>query len=135
MAQIMFDEGELEGSKYLGEGQHNCLITSVEAKISKKGGAMVEVGFTAQNGRTTRDWFMLEGNKFKLASLALACGFTKTQLLAGQFNTVALQGKGVKVVREIKGTDEQGRKNYENSYLPAEGGATMAAGNSQDIPF
>lgn len=132
MAQIMFDEGELEGSKYLGEGTHNCLITKVEAKTSKKGGAMIEVEFTAQNGRTTRDWFMMEGNKFKLAALALACGFTKEKLLKGEFTTQSLQGKGVKVVREVKGADEQGRKNYENSYLPSE---AKTAVTPDEIPF
>lgn len=135
MAQIVFDEGELEGSKYLGEGTYNCLITRVEAKTSKdKGTPMVEIEFTAQNGRGSRDWFVTEGNKFKLASLALACGFTKEQLIKGEFTTQALQGRGVRLVREVKGTDSQGRKNYENSYLAVEGRASAPQADDT-IPF
>ena len=54
--QLKFDGGELEGSKYLGAGEHNCRITKIEKKPTKKGGEMVEIEFTAASGRTSNPY-------------------------------------------------------------------------------
>lgn len=140
--EVQFESGELEGSKYLGEGTYACLISKLEHKNSKKGDPMIEVEFLAQNGKTTRDWFMLAGNKFKLASLALAAGFKKEDLVAKKFRTESLANRTVKVVRELKGketyvnreNETKERNVYENSYLPTEGNAATAA-SDDELPF
>ena len=92
-------------------------ITSVKAGQSKTGGTpQVEVEFSSHSGKTTRDWFVTEGQqKFKLAALALACGWKKEDLL-GSVLTEQLPGKRLKVVQEIVGKTEPDHKNkYENS--------------------
>lgn len=131
---MKFDEGELSGGNYLGEGSHEVRITSVKAGQSKtKGTPQVEVEFSSHSGKTTRDWFVTEGNKFKLAALALACGWKKEDLLAGRFSTEQLPGKRLKVVREIVGKTEDNKNKYENSYLPSEISAAPQPQN--EIPF
>lgn len=139
---LKFEESELSDGKYLGAGDHNCRITKIEKKPSKKGGDNIEVEFTSAAENTTRDWFSISGNKFKLARLAVACGFTKEQLLAGQFDTAMLANKFVRVVREVTGeeaiTDKDGkpttRKNYNNTYLPSPN-AKASAAIDDSIPF
>lgn len=140
--EVQFDSGELEGNKYLGEGTYICTISKIDHRQSKaKGDPMIEVEFTAENGKSTRDWFMLAGNKFKLGGLAIAAGFKKEALLSGKFRTESLQGKRLKVVREAKGKEtylkdgeQKERTIYENSYLQTEGNAATAA-SDDDIPF
>ncbi len=139
---LTFDSGELEGSKYLGAGTHECRITKIERKGNKKGtGELVEIEFTAASGRSTRDWFPITGNKFKLGGLAIACGFSKELLLGGKFDTAQLANRFVKVVREVTGeeayTDKDGkaqtRKNFESHYLPSAQGAPSQTEDT--IPF
>jgi hypothetical protein len=135
--EVRFEEGELTQNKYLGEGEHACTIIKVEHQQSKKtGGAMIEVTFADSSQKTTRDWFVLTGNKFKLAGLALAAGFQKASLLSGAFTTEQLMGKQLKVIRKITGQEEyQGkmRDRYENDYLPL--GGKQSEQHSDDIPF
>lgn len=131
--QIKFEASELEERNYLGEGEHDCRITNVEHKQSKKGDPMVEVTFSDATTKTTRDWFMLTGNKFKLAGLALATGVPKASLLSGDFTTEMLKGRQVKVIRKITGKDAQGRNNYENSYLAS--GAMKPSESDDSLPF
>lgn len=138
---LTFDSGELEGSKYLGEGTHECRISKIERKPTKKGGEMVEIEFMAASERTARDWFPITGNKFKLGGLAIACGFNKELLLSGKFDTAQLANRFVKVVREVTGeesyTDKDGkaqtRKNYQSVYLPSAQGAPSQT--MDEIPF
>lgn len=130
--QVKFDAGELEANKYLGEGEHECAISKIEQKPSKKGQQMIEVEFKSRSGKTTRDWFMLEGNKFKLATLAMATGVPRETLLAGGFTTESLAGKFVKVVREITGKDTEGRNQYENTFLASANTPSMT---NDEIPF
>lgn len=134
---IRFDEEDLSGGKYLGAGIFACQIITVNHTNSKKGDPMLEVEFGADNGKTTKDWFMLSGKKFKLASLALALGHSKEDLLAGRFKTEGLMGKKVKVVREKTGEEEYKGKmvaRYENSYLPLDG-AKAPASTDEEVPF
>lgn len=122
--QIKFEESELEGGTYLGAGSHECRITKIERKPTKKGGEMVEIEFTSAAEKSLRDWFPITGNKFKLAKLALACGFEKRLLISGDFDTAQLANRFVRVVREVTGEEQyadkegkqQTRKNYDNSF-------------------
>lgn len=136
---IKFDEGEVEGSKYLGIGEHEVTITAIKPGASKtKGTPQIEVEFSARSGKTTRDWFVTEGNKFKLAALAIACGFTKEDLLSGRFSTDMLARKRLRVVREVTGMTEDGKNKYEQSYLPTQAtGAVGGPAGHEDpsIPF
>lgn len=131
---IKFDEIELEGSTFLGVGVHDCMISGIKAGVAKSNGnPNIEVEFKARNGKTARDWFPTAGNKFKLGGLALACGFTKADLLAGRFSTEMLANKAVKLVKEIVGKDPAGKDKYEQTYLPSE---TAPSTTSDDtIPF
>lgn len=138
--KVKFEASELEGSTFLGEGDHLCTITRVEHKDSRKGDPMIEVDFTAINGKSTRDWFMLAGNKFKLGGLSVACGFSKEALASSGLETADLYGKRVRVIREVKGKETyetrdgetKERNRYENSYLPPEGGSVAS---NEEIPF
>lgn len=136
---IKFDTEDLEGGQYLGEGEHECTISAIENKLTKaKQEPMLEMTFTSVSGKSTRDWFMLVGKKFKLAQLALATGSSKEQLLAGSFNPMMLRGRKVKVLRKITGTEMYGTppkptNKYENDYLPS--GQQQTAASSEEIPF
>lgn len=133
---ITFDDGELEGSSYLGEGEHSVRVSAIKPMQSKdKGTPMIEVEFTAMSGKKTRDWFVTTGNKFKLAALAMAAGYSKEQLKAGAFETPNLAGKSLKLVREAKGQNAEGKKQYENTYLPGASGSGGAVAPTDDIPF
>ncbi len=131
---IRFESSELETSQYLGEGEHECAITKIEAQTSKAGNPMIQLEFRAASGKTTRDWFPTSGNKFKLGGLAVAAGVPKEVLLAGGFTTESLAGKYVKVVRQITGKNTEGKNQYENSYL-ASANAKPSTSGSEEIPF
>ncbi len=132
---ITFDDGELAGSNYLGEGEHEVAITKITPTVSKeKGTQQIEVQFTGMSGKGIRDWFPIEGNKFKLAALALACGFTKEALKAGQFEVSMLPGKPLKIVRGITGKTSEGKNQYQNTYL-ASAKAKPSGMASEEIPF
>lgn len=142
--EIRFEESELEGGTYLGAGTHEVRITKIEKKGNKKGtGENLEIEFTSAAEQTTRDWFPVTGNKFKLAKLALACGFDKGYLIRGGFDTAMLAHKNVRLVREVTGeeafVDSSGkagtRKNYQNSYLPSQAKPPSAASADSEIPF
>ena len=131
--QIKFEAAELEGGSYLGEGEHECAITKVESKVSKAGKPMLEIEFRSKADKTCRDWFTVEGNKFKLAALAMASGTPKETLLSRAFDTASLHGKFVKVVREVVGKDEAGKNRYENYYKPS--GVVPSTHGRDEIPF
>lgn len=132
--RVKFDDSELEGTKYLGEGEFVCTITKLDHKQSKSGKAMLEAEFSDSSGRTTRDWFMLEGNKFKLAALAKATGIDNAYLQSGDFDTSTLQGRKVNVQRHKKGEEMWDGKmvpRYENHYTAAPGNPV----HQDEIPF
>lgn len=132
--QVTFNDSEMEASKFLGEGTHSAFVSKMEMKLSKGGSRMMETEFSTIDGRTCRDWFVLEGaGKFKLALLAQAVGFTKEQLKSGAFSTEMLQGKGVTLHRKITGKNSDGKNLYENDYAIQSGGDAKAS--SDDMPF
>lgn len=129
---VSFTDSEMEDSKYLGDGVHECVISKLEHRNSKSGKPMVEAHFTDSAGKSTRDWFMLEGGgKYKLALLAIACGFSKDELKGGRFDTAMLGNKSVKVTRSVTGKTEDGKTLHENSYSPS----SKQPNTGSDIPF
>lgn len=134
---VTFTNEELEGSKYLGEGEHNVFVKTMTAKQSKAGNPMIEIEFADVTQKTSRDFFPTSGNKFKLAALAIACGFKKEALVSGAFNTESLQGKQLKLVKKKTGVeiwDGKERATWSTDYIPS---ATQQSSTQQDedLPF
>lgn len=125
--KIRFNDDDSVQSKFLGEGQHEVRVTKIDDKPSKKGMPMLTIEFTADNGKTCIDWFVLEFKK-KLYGLALAAGATPEILKSGEWDSAELFGKRIMLIRTTVGkrsyTDKDGNPqeadNFENSYLPLE---------------
>lgn len=124
--RIKFDDGDMvQESKFLGEGEHIVTITSATIGKSQSGKDMLTVEFTAPNGKTCKDWFVLEFKR-KLHSLALASGATPGLLKSGEWEEHMLLGKKVVLIRSITGkrpyVDKEGvareGDKFENAYAP-----------------
>ena len=91
--KLEFTEDDLKGAgNYLTEGRHIVRITEIETTKSKSGNDMAVVTFADKEGRETREYFPFSANaRWKLASLALACGvYRRPTCQRGNRNTKRL---------------------------------------------
>lgn len=104
---IRFKDEDINDRKYIPEGETEVIISKLsDEKQSKAGNPMLTIEFSDSLGRTAIEYYSLSDNaKFKIANLALACGYTAEQLKADGLDVPKLLGKKLLMVKKQTGTE------------------------------
>ena len=101
------------GGSYLEPGDHLVHIFEVKDN-DKTSKPAVDVVFKDDTGCTVKDtFFMTDAAMWRIANLAIACGFAKSanDPVLMKFNTKDLQGRVV-MIRVVKETSQRDSKEY-----------------------
>lgn len=137
---MTFDDSDLAGGgNFIGVGIHTVKVTEVKKAKSAAGNDKIEVVVKNDTGKErTLHLALTPKAKWKIASIAKACGHTDEYLKSGEFlPSKDLPGKKFKLTVEQTGTEMyngEEKKRYAE-YFDVLDGAQDQAADEEDLPF
>lgn len=140
MKFVFTDEDVKGGNNFLGAGEHEVTVVSVEDMQSKAGNPMTVLEFSDSLGRSAKEYIPATAG-WKVYNIAVAAGIDpKTMASGSEFDPIRLKGKKLLLVKTqtgVKMVEGKERKEYSQEYYSSRktGAAAGQAGVDEEIPF
>lgn len=137
---LTFNDKDLEGGNWIPEGEHEVTIVGIDKGQSKAGEEMLTFTLKDRFGREEKERILTaEKNRWKLAKLAMAAGFSKDDLRANGLSIPSLSNRRLLLVKKKIGVrmyEGKERPEFSHDYFQIQSSsASPAAAQSEDIPF